>query len=202
MDKTINPAIEAERLDKLFRGLDSHIETVATEYHRAIGRAGKRLESELVKRGYDRSWLQCLEDIGGGRSDPSILKLEPTKRAILQTVSPARQREVVEKGILGKPLCLVKPDVLRQELRGGKCRISKAKRRLVPVSAHIRQAPSKPLAPEIVRVVVAGHAIKWHDIVTAVAQGAVAGTIPEKEIPRLLRAAELLAQKRTPVEVA
>lgn len=189
-----NPKHEAERLAKLFRQLDDHIETVAAEYSSALERVGKSLETELIKLGYDRPWLQCLQDIGEGRADPCVLRLDPMKRSVLMLTTPARQREIVSQGIAGKPLDRIPYDVLRHEIQGKPKRLSKKQKEKVPVSAHLRSKPgAKDPNPDRVRI--SGMSLKWHDVVTAVARAAEAGTIPEKEIPRILRAAYVLEKK-------
>jgi hypothetical protein len=199
----INPQDEADRIARIFQGLDQHIETVAVEYASAIGRTGKALENELVKRGYDRPWLHCLEDIAAGKCDPCVLRLDPTKRAIVMTATPARQREIVRDGIGGKPIDRIAPDVLRHELQGKPARLSKKRRDMIPVAAHLRNKAGRPDDEHGVpsRVRVGGMSLRWHDIVTAVVKAAEEQQIPEEEILRLLRALEVLRDSRQPLEV-
>jgi hypothetical protein len=198
------PQSEAERIANLLAGVASHAETVASEYVAALKRHGKQLEAELVKKGYDRSWLQCLEDVGHGNADSKLLWIDPAKRTILQTVPPKRQREIMQDGVNGKPLATIKPDVLRAAIKGSPPRrMPKKFRNRVYVGAHLRQKPQPTEKPDdrIPTVFIAGKELSWYDVVSAVCLGIETGTIPESQIDRLKRAVAVAEKTRDPLVV-
>ena len=179
---------EIDRFYHLLSGVAAHIDRVAEEYVKSLGLRGKPLEDGLVRKGIERGWLQALEEIGKGLAIPEVLFLATDKRELLLSVDLKTQRQVIDKGIGGKPLDEVSIDIARESV----LKIAPKTRREYPSRGCRKKMPKsrKPSTTEIGILVVDPRLYPWHEIADLFIVAVGEKQVPKRVITRIRKVCE------------
>ena len=183
---------DVKRIRSLIDGIASHCETVAEQYAKAVEKHGEPFTAALVQSGLERSWLNCLEDVGRGNCAPGVLFLSPDKRNVLRCLDVKTQNAALKDGINKRPIDQVSIDDLRASF-GGKKHEGMKKRAPVAVRSHIRTRPqpekSRPVVTRAGLAIVEARVYSWLEVAALIEQNA--DTIPDDIKERISNAVSL-----------
>ena len=185
---------DVKRIRSLIDGIASHCETVAAQYTKAIEKHGEPFTAALVQSGLERSWLNCLEDVGRGNCAPGVLFLSPDKRNVLRCLDIKTQNAVLKDGVNKRPIDQVNIDELRASFGSKKHEHMQPRTSKTAVRSHVRGIPSKNKTRPVVTgagiAITEARVYSWLEVAAIIEQNA--HNIPPEVADRIASAVTAL----------